>query len=132
MKNLILILILLLTINTANATTVHRWEKEVNDVCVKYLTTDNTPRQLFQCLIKETKDPYYWRTGWEKPVDANVMGILTLYQPEVVTAPDVHKVTYSEQYRWAIPQMYTNKLKARKNADVKFTQSDINRIRNAR
>ena len=128
----IFILILLMFSITANATTVHRWEQEVNDTCVKYLTTDNTPCELFQCLIKETMDKNTWRDGWEQPVNADVMGILTLYQPEILKLPQVHKITIAEDYRYKIPQMYAQKLKQRPNPDVKFTKEDIIRIWNAK
>ena len=75
----ILILFLLLTSLSVQAQTVHRWNKELSDMCSIYLTTEHTPRDLFQCLITNTRDYYICRHGWEQPVQANVMGIVAIY-----------------------------------------------------
>ena len=127
-----LILLLLLTSLSVQAQTVHRWNKELSDMCSIYLTTEYTPRELFQCLITNTRDYYIWRHGWEQPVQANVMGIVAIYQPEVPNISYSEKENLAQYYNKELPEMYRNKMNRRKNLDVKFTQADIDRIWNAK
>ena len=127
-----LILLLSLTSLSVQAQTVHRWNKELSDMCSIYLTTEYTPRELFQCLITNTRDYYIWRYGWEQPVQANVMGIVAIYQPDVVNISYSEKENLAQYYNKELPEMYRNKMNRRKNLDVKFTQADIDRIWNAK
>lgn len=132
MKKLFILLTILFIAQSVSAQTVHRWEYEVSNVCSKYVTTQNTPNDLFKCLIEETRDYYHWRSGWEEPVNAKVLGILTLYQPQVVNLSEREKQDIAMQYRETLPKMYKQKMQKRKNLYDKFTQADVERIWNAR
>ena len=128
MKKLLLILIILLCINSVQAQTVHKWEYELHNACVGYVSTNHTPYHLFNCLINESGNAFYYRNGWEKPVNADVMKPLTLYQPELTTLSKIEKQRVAEQYMQIMPQMYKQKMLKRKNLYQNFTETDVNRI----
>jgi len=130
MKKAILILLLLIAL-PVNAT-VHRWEKELNDMCSKYVSTQYSAADLYSCLITNTRDYYIWRYGWETPVEAKVMGIISMYQPEVVNLSIGEKQNLAQYYNKTLPYMYQDKMEKRKNLYKNFTQADIDRIWSAR
>ena len=124
-------IICILTINiSANAkeTTVHKWEYQINRACSQYVSTNYTPWDLYNCLIETTRDGFYWQQGWEKPVKADVIMPLTMFQPEVLNLSVGEKQDVAAGYQQTLPKMYLKKLNERKNAHVKFTQQDVNRI----
>lgn len=131
-KKLFSVLMLLLIASTAQATTVHRWEYELNNACSMYASTKYTPRDLFNCLIQESRDYFIWRDGWEKPVDKDVMGILTMYDAALVKAKKEVIDNAAVKYRHDVPVIYAYKMQNRKNLDKNFTQEDVKRIWSAR
>jgi len=46
MKKILILLLLSISLSV-QAQTVHRWNKELSDMCSGYLTTEHTPRELF-------------------------------------------------------------------------------------
>ena len=134
MKKLWVVLVLLvMTTVSVQAQTVHRWNKELNNMCSGYLTTNHTPRDLYNCLIQNTRDYYIWRHGWEEKVEVNnIMGVIAIYQPDILNISLPEKQRLAQYYNKELPKMYKAKMEQRKNLDVKFTQADINRIKNAR
>jgi len=60
------------------------------------------------------------------------MGIVAIYQPEVVRALYFDKQEISQYYNKELPKMYREKMLKRGNLGVKFTQADIDRIWNAK
>ena len=128
----ILALILFMVSLSVQAQTVHKWNKELNEMCSEYASANHTPRELYNCLIENTRDYYIWRHGWEQPVEANVMGIIAIYQPEIINLPLIEKQQLADYYNKSLPQMYREKMNKRQNLDAKFTQTDIDRIWNAK
>lgn len=131
MKKLFIILLLMIAL-PVNATQVHRWEKELSDMCDKYVSTQYTPYDLYACLITNTRDYYIWRHGWETPVNAKVLGILSMYQPDIVNLPLGEKQNLAQYYNKTLPYMYSDKMSKRKNLYKNFTQADVERIWSAR
>ena len=136
MKKLVLLTVLLVSIVSATsvqAQTVHRWNKELNNMCSEYVSTDHTPRELYNCLIQNTRDYYIWRHGWEEKVEVkDIMGVIAIYQPDILNISLPEKQRLAQYYNKELPKMYKAKMEQRKNLDVKFTQADVNRIKNAK
>lgn len=127
MKKIFIILILLIAL-PVNATTVHRWEKELSDMCSQYVSTKHSAADLYSCLITNTRDYYIWRFGWEQPVDAKVLGILSMYQKDVINLSTAEKRNLAQYYNKTLPYMYQDKMEKRGNLYKNFTQADVDRI----
>ena len=114
----------------ANAITkkVHKWEAQISNFCSKYVSTEYTPWDLYNCLIEETRDGYYWQIGWDEPIIADVIIPLSMYQEELVNASSSEKANTASYYQQNLPKMYLKKLKKRKNVHVNFTEDDVKRI----
>ena len=132
MKRILIVLLLLIT-SQVQAQTVHRWNYELNNACSQYASTEHTPRELFTCLIYNTKDYYIWRHGWETKVETNkIMGVINIFQPDILDISYIEKENLAQYYNKELPQMYKAKMLKRKNLDVKYTQAEVNKIWNAR
>lgn len=129
MKKL-LVLVLLFTCLPVNAKVlkVHKWEAQISNYCSRYVSTQYTPWDLYNCLIEETRDGYYWQVGWDEPVTADVIMPLSMYQKQLETASYSEKQNTAAGYQQVLPKMYLEKLNKRKNARVNFTEEDVKRI----
>lgn len=131
LKYLILVVALFFAL-PSEAQVVHRWQAELSEACESFLTTEHTPEEFLAVIIHEARDYYIWRPGWEKPVNRPVLGIFVDYNPRLANASRVEIDQAAVEYRQYVYRMYQEKLRKHPNPYAKFTQADIQRIKNAR
>ena len=90
MKKLLLVLCLLSTPVFAQQATVNQIQKDISDMCYSIIDTKHSTLDVFTCIANGFADPYMWRPGWSRRVNADVIKVMASQGAftEPLTAPE--------------------------------------------
>lgn len=71
---------------------VPRYVKEMNDMCTKKLTVNNTYNDFTSCMMEAAQSDHLWRPGWATPVKADLYKLFASFGNVTYSAVDAPAV----------------------------------------